>query len=101
MLCVPVLSSEGEPIGAIQVVNSHTGKPFTQADIELLTAFRGFIQITIMNRQSQLQKGIREVMDVDAGKIDLAFLSDRVVQAMHCPCLPHNLLRSDTAPLAF
>ena len=79
MLCVPVTDDQGRAIGAIQVVNSHTGQTFTQQDIDLLTAFRSYVQITVLNRQQYLM-GLTGILDVDASNIDLAFLGDRVVE---------------------
>ena len=54
MICVPLTSSGGQPIGAVQVINSHNGADFTTDDINLLSAFRGFIQISVMSRQQHL-----------------------------------------------
>lgn len=78
MLCVPITSDDGDPIGAIQVVNSHDGKTFTEKEVLLLSAFRGYIQVTTMNRQQQLNR-VGDIMNVDASRIDLAFLSDKLV----------------------
>lgn len=79
MLCVPIIDTEGTALGAIQIVNSHTGRSFTKQDEDLLRSFRGYIQITIMNQKQHLV-GLANLMEMDAGNIDLAFLSDRVVQ---------------------
>ena len=79
MLCVPVMDSGGQAIGAIQVVNSHHGRTFTDQDVDLLGAFGGYVQITILNRQQHLS-GLTKIMDVDAEMIDLTFLSDKVCE---------------------
>ena len=50
MLCVPVTASNGEVIGAIQVINTWNKMSFTDADIELLRVFRVYVQIAIMNK---------------------------------------------------
>ena len=54
MLCVPVASATGEMIGAIQVINTANGMTFTKADVNLLLAFRVYVQIAIMNKKGQM-----------------------------------------------
>jgi GAF domain-containing protein len=49
LLCVPVASSEGKLIGAIEIINSSHGMPFTNEDAVLLKALRVFVEIAIMN----------------------------------------------------
>ena len=51
MLCVPVTASNGEPIGAIQIINTENGMSFTDADVDLLRVFRVYVQIAIMNKK--------------------------------------------------
>ena len=52
MLCVPVIdSARGKPIGAIQIINTHHGMSFTDADKEILQTFRVYLQIAILNKK--------------------------------------------------
>lgn len=53
MLCVPVTVSDGQPIGAIQIINTDNGMSFTDADVELLRNFQLFVQIAILNDKAQ------------------------------------------------
>ena len=53
MLCVPVTASDGKPIGAIQIINTHHGMPFTDADVELLRNFKLYVQIAILNNEAR------------------------------------------------
>ena len=52
MLCVPVAASDGEPIGAIQIINTENGMAFTAADVEILRNFRVYVQIAILNKKA-------------------------------------------------
>ena len=52
MLCVPIMDSSGERLGAVQVINNKSGEPFTDMDVELLQGFRGYIQISILNERN-------------------------------------------------
>ena len=52
MLCVPINDSSGERLGALQVINTKSGEPFTDMDVELLQGFRSYIQISIMNERN-------------------------------------------------
>ena len=52
-------------------------------DVELLQKFRGYVQVSIINKvrdASYHVRGLLEIMNKDADKIDLAFLSDKVVE---------------------
>jgi len=50
MLCVPVSDTKGKPIGAIQVINTQYGMSFTHHEVELLEAFRVYIQVAVANK---------------------------------------------------
>ena len=52
MLCVPVTALDGQPIGCIQVINTHHGMSFTDADVELLRTFRVYVQIAMLNSKA-------------------------------------------------
>ena len=56
MLCVPVTDSEDIAIGAIQIINTDHGGPFTEHDVELLKAFRVYVQIAIMNNKASIAR---------------------------------------------
>ena len=49
LLCVPAQSPNGAVFGAIQIINSSHGTPFSEMDIELLQAFRVYAQLAIIN----------------------------------------------------
>ena len=48
MICVPLIAKD-EPIGALQVLNKKSKKPFTQADFKLLTGMAHQIAVAIEN----------------------------------------------------
>jgi len=50
MMCVPVVDSQGKGIGAFQVINTDNTLAFTEQHVELLRAFRIYVQIAIINR---------------------------------------------------
>jgi len=56
MLCVPVADQNGEAIGTIQIINTENGLPFSPYVFELLRAFRPFIQMAILKRNSDFGK---------------------------------------------
>ena len=99
MLCVPITDTVGEVIGALQVINTTHGEPFRVNDVELLKKFRGYVQVSILNKIRDASYHVKELLNIlnmvtiqllcasfelgrlqDADKIDLAFLSDKVVQ---------------------
>ena len=61
MLCVPVTASDGKPIGAIQIINTEDEMSFTQAHVDLLRVFRGYVQIAIINKKRLLENQARTV----------------------------------------
>jgi signal transduction histidine kinase len=48
MICVPLMV-RNQPIGAIEVINKRSGKPFNRADLELLISMAQFISIAMEN----------------------------------------------------
>jgi two-component system sensor histidine kinase HydH len=48
MICVPLIAKD-EPIGALQVINKKSKKPFTQPDFKLLTGMAQQIAVAIEN----------------------------------------------------
>lgn len=62
MLCVPIQNSANEVIGAIQIINTNHGRPFSDMDVELLQGFRGYVQISIMNRAAR-ESGRAEALE--------------------------------------
>ncbi|NIR16537.1 MAG: GAF domain-containing protein, partial [Desulfobacterales bacterium] len=46
MICVPLIAKD-EPIGALQVINKKSKKPFTQADFKLLTGMAQQIAVAM------------------------------------------------------
>ncbi len=48
MICVPLIAKD-EPIGALQVINKKSKKPFTQADFKLLTGMAQQIAVAMEN----------------------------------------------------
>jgi len=48
MICVPLIAKD-EPIGALQVINKKSKKPFTQADFRLLTGMAQQIAVAMEN----------------------------------------------------
>jgi two-component system sensor histidine kinase HydH len=48
MICVPLIAKD-EPIGALQVINKKSKKPFTQADFQLLTGMAQQIAVAMEN----------------------------------------------------
>jgi signal transduction histidine kinase len=48
MICVPLLL-RGRPIGALQVLNKKSGTPFTESDLELLTAMSQQLAVALDN----------------------------------------------------
>jgi GAF domain-containing protein len=48
MICVPLIVKD-EPIGALQVINKKSKKPFTQADFKLLTGMAQQIAVALEN----------------------------------------------------
>jgi len=82
-LAVPVVGSNGETFGAIQVVNSHNGEPFNDNTIEVLQAFRVYIQVAIVNHRKRV--AARALVSDALAKApegkenDLGFFTDAVV----------------------
>jgi len=51
MLCVPIDNAKGEVIGAIQIINTEHGTSWVKKDVELLHAFKVYIQLAILNKK--------------------------------------------------
>lgn len=60
MICVPLIL-RGKPIGALQVLNKKSQAPFTQSDLELLTAMSQQISVALDNAKlyGRLQERFR------------------------------------------
>lgn len=69
MLCVPI-TSRGEVIGVLQVINKKNGKPFTDADLELLKSMAAPIAIALENAflYEALEKSIQTLKETTAVK---------------------------------
>jgi len=83
MLCLPVNDNDDNPIGAIQIVNSHNGEPFEEEE-EVLQAFKVYIQVAIENHRAKLEahRTVRDAIDEaeDTRNLNTGDLTHRVIQ---------------------
>ena len=56
ILCMPVVGTVGDSIGAIQIINTSDGLPFGTRELELLRAFIPFVRASILNDKRQFAK---------------------------------------------
>jgi len=101
ILCVPVVSKEGETIGVTQVLNKHGG-PFTAEDEQRLKAFTAQVSIALQNAQLfddvQTMKNYNEAMleSMSNGVLTL----DEEGRVATCNAAGARILRSSEAALA-
>lgn len=84
MLCVPVTNNEDIPIGAIHIVNSHNGEPFEDDCIEVLEAFKVYIQVAIETQRAKYEahRIVRDAIDQTdiTGTMNAGCLTQTVIQ---------------------
>ena len=62
MMCVPLMSQEGEPLGAIQIVTQITQEQFIQDDLDLLTSMASQAALAVEN--SRLHEQVMQQREV-------------------------------------
>jgi adenylate cyclase len=101
ILCVPVVSKEGETIGVTQVLNKHGG-PFTAEDEQRLKAFTAQVSIALQNAQLfddvQTMKNYNEAMLESMSNGVLTLDEDGCVAT--CNAAGARILRSTEAAVA-
>ncbi|WP_166821942.1 SpoIIE family protein phosphatase [Thalassoroseus pseudoceratinae] len=77
MMCVPLMSQEGEPLGAIQIVTQITQEQFVQDDLDLLTSMASQAALAVENsrlhEQVMQQREVQRDLEV-ATRIQFGFL---------------------------
>ena len=84
MICVPLIARD-EPIGALQVINKKSKKPFTQADFKLLTAMAQ--QIAVAMENAKLYQRLEEDFALTTQELKITqeklFRSERLMAMGH------------------
>ncbi len=80
MMCVPLMSQEGEPLGAIQIVTQITQQQFVQDDLDLLTSMASQAALAVENsrlhEQVMQQREVQRDLEV-ATRIQFGFLPNK------------------------
>ncbi len=83
VMCVPLLSAQGEPFGVIQLDTQDAGKRFTEEDLKLLWCVASLAAVAMENagfHQAQLtQERVQNELDM-ARQVQLNFLPSRLPQ---------------------
>ncbi len=84
MICVPLIAKD-EPIGALQVINKKSKKPFTQADFRLLTGMAQ--QIAVAMENAKLYQRLEEDFALTTQELKITqeklFRSERLMAMGH------------------
>jgi signal transduction histidine kinase len=84
MICVPLIAKD-EPIGALQVINKKSQKPFTQADFRLLTGMAQ--QIAVAMENAKLYQRLEEDFALTTQELKITqeklFRSERLMAMGH------------------
>ena len=84
MICVPLIAKD-EPIGALQVLNKKSKKPFTQADFKLLTGMAQ--QIAVAMENAKLYQRLEEDFALTTQELKITqeklFRSERLMAMGH------------------
>ena len=80
MMCVPLMSQDGEPLGAIQIVTQITQEQFVQDDLDLLTSMASQAALAVENsrlhEQVMQQREVQRDLEV-ATRIQFGFLPNK------------------------
>jgi two-component system sensor histidine kinase HydH len=84
MICVPLIAKD-EPIGALQVINKKSKKPFTQADFKLLTGMAQ--QIAVAMENAKLYQRLEE--DFALTTQELKITQDKLIRSERLMAMGH------------
>lgn len=84
MICVPLIAKD-EPIGALQVINKKSKKPFTQPDFKLLTGMAQQIAVAIEN--AKLYERLEE--DFALTTQELKITQDKLIRSERLMAMGH------------
>ncbi|MGD8226465.1 MAG: ATP-binding protein [Desulfobacteraceae bacterium] len=84
MICVPLIAKD-EPIGALQVINKKSKKPFTQADFRLLTGMAQ--QIAVAMENAKLYQRLEE--DFALTTQELKITQDKLIRSERLMAMGH------------
>ena len=84
MICVPLIAKD-EPIGALQVINKKSKKPFTQGDFKLLTGMAQQIAVAIEN--AKLYQRLEE--DFALTTQELKITQDKLIRSERLMAMGH------------
>jgi two-component system sensor histidine kinase HydH len=84
MICVPLIAKD-EPIGALQVINKKSKKPFTQADFQLLTGMAQ--QVAVAMENAKLYQRLEE--DFALTTQELKITQDKLIRSERLMAMGH------------